>query len=254
MVQCTAFTKTRRRCKKEASNQTVCQYHQTYYDEWLKTHPAPNGWRLNIDEKEEYTFQIENGLVQITDEYIQSFNHPAQSDYYEYLLHLPHIQCDSNINMLIHVLLAFLEQFECIPIDEANINYFFGNIFKNPGFNPATFSMRIIYIVDRKLPQTRLPDLSAARIRDIFSAMLDHPQFASMLYMNWEEIIVKKFEESDHLPIFLELLRERKQTWRAKESPFKQEVLEIAMLPTRVVDWYLDWETIRGLRTLRITP
>jgi len=245
MAQCTAFTKSRIRCKKKALEetqaQTVCQYHQDYYDDWFKSHPAPNGWRLNIEEKGEYMFQIENGHVKITDEYLKTFNDPYQSDYYEYLLHLPHIDIDSNMNMWIHLMFSFLKQFDSIQIDEANINYFFGNMFQNRAFNPPTFAMRLIYIIDRQRQQV-LSNLSEARINAIFSAVLDHPKFKSMLYMNWEEEMSKLLGKNDHLPIFLGLLRERKTSWRAKENPLKKEIQEVAMLPDRVVDWYLDCE------------
>ena len=121
MTQCTAFTKSRTRCKKKASHDTVCRYHETYYDDWFKTHPVPTGWRLNIEEKEEYRFQIENGHVKITNEYVQSFEEPEQNDYYEYLLHLPHIDCDSNIRMLIYLMKSYLGQYSYIKLSDQNL-------------------------------------------------------------------------------------------------------------------------------------
>lgn len=246
MNQCTAFTKAHARCKKKASNNTVCKYHESYYDDWLSTHPPPNGWRLNIEEKEEYKFQIENGHVTITNEYVQSFEEPEQSDYYEYLLHLPQITCESNIRMLIYLIKSYLDQYSCITLSDQNLQYFFGNFFRNPHFSPLVFAARIIYVLDHESTRTE------ARIREIFTVLLESKEFAGMFYMNWIEKLAKKLPRSTHLPIFKEILEEKKANWCAtlKKNRTNQnkEIEEVALMPERVVDWYLDWEMKHRLK------
>ena len=246
MSQCTAFTKAGTRCKKKSINK-VCQYHQNYYENWIELHPPPLGWRLQLDEKPEYKFQIENGHVQITQEYVKSFTEPEQSDYYEYLLHLPHIEIDVNTKMLIYLFRSYLIQYESIQLNLPNLYQYFGNMFQNPSFNPATFIMRMAFVMDeRHLRPSLLLPLRESRIREVFSVLLDCSEFSGIYYMNWKERMVEKLPKSKHLTIFLELLNDRKEKWfeklALKTSDIKQEIQEFAMTPERVFDWYIDSE------------
>jgi hypothetical protein len=255
-TRCTAYTKNRTRCKKHTSGndkRKVCQYHQTYYDDWFATHPPPNGWRLDLDEKEEYKFQIENGHVQITEDYVRSLNDPAQSDYYEYLLHLPHIDLNVNTRMIIYLFRSYLSQFSSINLTLENLYTFFGNMFRNPTFCPGAFALRIVYVLDEipNRPSFMAP-LSESRFREVFNCLLGCPYFKGLFYMNWKDQMVEKLPKSQHLPIFLEMLQEKTIQWQSRMKNFnkelKHEVVEFALTPERLMDWYLDWEKLRDIK------
>lgn len=247
MPQCTAFTKTHRRCSKK-SIQNTCAIHQTYYTNWLETHPPLQGFRLCLDEKEEYTYQIEQGHIKITNSYVESFDKANQSDYYEYLLHLQHIQWDTNMKMIAQLLKDYLNQPSCIEATVENIEYYFKNMFRNPTFNPGTFLIRLLYMI--AMQETRegfLPNLTKPRIEKICSLFVNHPKFEGFLYTSWAEYVKQHLRNRQILLIFLRILQSRKQEWREQKKQkihhIQKDIVDIAMHPTRVQDWYMDWET-----------
>ena len=247
MEQCKAFTKQHRRClKKSPHNSSVCSHHSDYYVTWFETHPPLQGWRLALDENEEYRFQIENGYVPITNEYLNTFQNWELNDYYEYLLHLPHIKWDTNPKMVLMLMLAFLNQYEGIEINRANLEYYFGRMFQNPSFCPANFLMRLIHVMDIK-DRRLLHNFTQNRAEKILACILHHPKFSGWLYMNWSETLISQLPSNSYIPSICKLLDTKKELWRLEKQHLRQgyeeELMEIAMNPTRVLDWYMDVES-----------
>ena len=250
--QCCAFTKKRARCKKKIVSNKVCQYHENYYEQWLETHPPLQGWRLDLEEKEEYKFQIENGHVTITEEYVKNFENSGLSDYYEYLTHLPHIGWDTNIRMVRSLLFSFIGQYESI-IDIETVEYYFGRMIRNPSFCPAVMIARLIFVMDYKYREkpNSLRNISDIRKQEIFTALLQHPCFQGWFYMNWLEKLHKNMAPGKALHIFADTLSCRKDAWRKNRKECQtvgDELLEVALHPTRCLDWYLDWENKKEIR------
>ena len=234
MPQCTAFTVKHKRCVKEANDKT-CQYHTTYYDNWLGKHPPPIAFRLQLDTKEEYTFQIEGNHVEITEAYVQSLDTMHMSDYYEYLLHLPHLRWNCNRRMVNYLILNFLRQPEWIAICRLNLEYYFGNMFQNPSFSPPMFLKLLLYCMQKR--QT-----NQQRAYDILQCFLHHPVFDGFMYMSWLQQIR---ENNPYFEYFEQIATCKQGEWRkAKQQAnvHTTELEEIAMQPERVLDWYLDWE------------
>lgn len=247
-TQCHAFTKHHTRCKKPVRNDKVCKLHTSYYEDWLTKHPPLTGWRLNLPEKEEYRFQIENGHVCITDSYLQTFRGRELHDYYEYLVHLPHLRWDANMNMVTILIVTFLRQLNFLDVD-----YYFGRMFQNPSFCPATFVARIILCLDiAKAKQVPLPDISVERKREVFAALLQHPRLEGWMYMYWYDHFFPKLRNGSNIHIFCDVLRDKKQVWLSKQQEkctgTKDELLEVALHPSRVLDWYMDVERKNNLR------
>jgi len=247
-TQCHAFTKHHTRCKKPVKANKVCTTHRTYYEDWFAKHPPLAGWRLNLPEKDEYKFQIENGHVCITDSYLQSFQGRDIHDYYEYLVHLPHLRWDANMRMVTILIVSFLRQLNFLDVD-----YYFGRMFQNPGFCPATFVARIILCLDiAKENKVPIPNISIERKREIFAALLNHPRLEGWMYMYWANHFLAKMRNGQNIHIFCDVLRNKKQVWLSKQQEkytgTKDELLEIALHPSRVLDWFLDTEEKRYLR------
>ena len=254
MVQCTACTKQHRQCLNQAKHNTVCGIHENYYKNWFETHPPPRGFRLQLPEKPEYQFQIENQHVQITNKYVCSFVHPDESDYYEYLLHLPHIQWDTNVRMLVHLYIQFLNQPNCIQITNSNIDYYFHNMFRNPTFRPGTFLLRLLYLIrEKERRENFLPNLTHNRIVEIIHHFVHHPAFEGFLYMDWTEECKEILCDSHILAVFLPIVHTKREEWKqekqSKSLRIQSDLLEIAMHPSRVQDWYMDWEQRRQIQT-----
>ena len=254
MVQCTAFTKKRRQCLNQSKYNTVCANHRTYYTNWFETHPPPRGFRLQLAEKSEYRFQIENQHVRITKEYVRSLVHPNESDYYEYLLHLPHIRWDTNIRMLMYLCIQFLNQSDMIPISNEIIDYYFHNMFRNPTFDPGTFLLRLLFLIkEKERRENFIPNLTNNRIVEIVQHFLNHPMFEGFLYMDWIDQCKEKLCNSRVFAVFLQIVHERREEWKlekqSKSLRIQSDLLEIAMHPSRVQDWYMDWEQRRQIQT-----
>ena len=234
MPQCTAFTVKHKRCVKEASDKT-CLHHTTYYDNWFDKHPPPIAFRLQLDTKEEYKFQIEGRHVEITQAYVQSLDNMHMSDYYEYLLHLPHIRWNCNRRMVNCLIFNFLRQPEWIAVCRLNLDYYFGNMFRNPSFSPPMFLKLLLSLMQRR--QT-----NQQRACEILHCFLHHPVFDGFMYMSWLQYIR---ENTWYFDYFEQIATCKQGEWRqAKQQAnvHKTELEEIAMQPERVLDWYLDWE------------
>lgn len=252
MVQCTAFTKTRRRCLNHAQLSGTCIRHSSYYINWLIKHPAPLGFRLDLEEKEEYMFQIGNGYVLITEDYVKSLKHRDEADYYEYLLHLTHITWDSNMKMLLFLFLNFLNQDIMIPITRNNLEYYFSNMFRNPSFCNPTFVMRLLHTIDEKRrTPTMFPNLTENRIVEVLECIINHPVFEGFLYMYWLDELISKMPTNNPLNIFIGIVKKKKQDWQNEKiktnTNLSCELLKIAMSPDRVLDWYIDCETKKDI-------
>ena len=70
--------------------------------------------------------------------------------------------------------------------------------------------------------------------------------------MAWAESLQKHLRNRAILKVFLPVLETRKQEWREEKKKTMQnmqkELVDIAMHPTRVQDWYMDWETRQEVR------
>ena len=253
-MQCIAFTKKHRRCLKKANpTEKTCLYHNTYYSNWFATHPPPIGFRLEIAQKAEYVFQIEHKYIEITNDYIKTFREREESDYYEYLLHLPHIQWDANMKMIACLLVRFLNQPSCITLCENNVEYYFHNMFGNPSFSRENFLLRLMLVIEqKKMRENFLPNLTESRIVDIFRVLMNHTAFEGCMYMSWGQSLLKKLRNSNILPIFVRIYFMSKQEWleekRMKIKSLRNELLDIAMHPSRVQDWYIDWDEKKHIR------
>ena len=65
------------------------------------------------------------------------------------------------------------------------------------------------------------------------------------MYMNWPERCEETMPNNQILPLFTHILRQKKEEWQKDKrckNHSKQDLEEIAMHPTRVQDWYMDWE------------
>jgi hypothetical protein len=234
MPQCTAFTVKHRRCVKDAKEKT-CVHHATYYDNWLNKHPPPVAFRLQLDEKEEYKFQIEGKHVEVTQAYVQSMYDMHMSDYYEYLLQLPHLPWDCNLRMVYCLILNFLRQPEWIAICRLHMDDYFGNMFRNPSFHPPIFLKILLTLMDKRQTNRK-------RACEILQCILHHPAFEGCMYMSW---IHEIREDNPYFEYFEQIATYKQGEWRRakqKANVHMQDIEEIAMQPERVLDWYLDWE------------
>ena len=128
-----------------------------------------------------------------------------------------------------------------------NIDYYFKNMFRNPTFHPGIFVLRLLFMMTKKLPNLTMP-----RIEKICSLFVNHPTFEGCLYTSWAEYVKKQVHNEQIVNVFLNLLETRKQEWREQKRQniqhIQKDIVDIAMHPTRVQDWYMDWETSRNVQ------
>lgn len=253
LLRCCAWTKsTWKRCRLEqVDGMKTCVQHRAYYDNWLHDHPAISGWTWGGPSVDEFKFQVENGHVQITTDYVQAIKNPPQrghdyySDFYMYLVGLPDIDPFCNIPMLAEVVRRFCTT--DIMGATRTIDSMFGSLFTNPHFCAGKF----IFLVCRCLDDLLKPNRFVATQRDAASRILEkfsmRPEFESLAYNpKLREILHKTLHEHAIWHLLVPVLDSSKQVWLTKIQTrldfMKEEFVERSHHPDRFWDWCLDQE------------
>ena len=250
--QCSAWSKTaRRRCKlKKQNGANVCETHTHYYDNWLANHPPISGWRLGGEKADEFRFQVERGYVTIPAEYVQNIRNPGQrghdyySDFYEYLLRFHHIKPEDNIDLLNQLIRRFC--YEILIGLPMTLDTYFGNLFTNPHFNPASFCT-VLTTELNKVFNPRSPFVASRdRVSDILETVLLHPAFEPLAYNpNLVKTIYDTIPSTSAILYLLTpQLEQLKQLWKSTHASkfysMKEEFIAKTWHPDRHIDWCLD--------------
>ena len=252
-TRCCAWTKsTWRRCRLERVNDTkTCLQHRLYYDNWLLNRPTVPGWAYDSSEALEFQFQVDNGHVHVTTEYVAALRNPPRpghdyySDFYMYLIGRPHIDPFCNIPMLTEVVRRF-----CVPAllgSTRSADMMFSTLFKNPHFCAGKFMFLLCVCLDELLKPNRL----VVATRDQVSLILDkfalRPEFESLAYNpSLYSMLEETLRERAIWHLLVPVLNSSKQVWLTKINTrldfMKEEFIATAHHPDRFWDWCLDQE------------
>jgi hypothetical protein len=252
--RCCAWTKRHERCRLALVTAKTCATHKNYYDGWLDRTAPVSGWRYRDVLVQEFRFQVEHGHVHVTNEYVQKIvnpplhGHDYYSDFYEWLLHLPHIKPKDNIPLYKELILRF-----CIlrtSGSAAAIDDFFGNLFRNPNFCPADFCIYLCSTFTQ--PAMRRWNIYRDTMTAIMEDILLHPAFDSLAYNpTLKEKIFREIDTTTFLSqcvskLLSEQLGVQKQMWRQlTKSRFyhmKEEFIMRTWHPDRLFPWCFDEE------------
>lgn len=246
--RCNAWAKTTyARCRLAKVNWLTCPLHVKYYDDWLVNHPPVSAWDMRFCRGEEFKHQVENGFVHITNEYVAAIKNPPQpghdyySDFYEYLMRLPHIRPDDN-PVLFETL---IRQYCYSKVTGSSVipDTVFANLFANPHFDAVQFLSVMASIIEKMLQPGHRWATNRDTVSRILEQVLAHTAFDCLVYIDgmipklWS--FVPAGSAMRHL---LEpQLSVKRETWyavtKSRYSEMNEEFTAVTWHPDRVVKW-----------------
>lgn len=216
VLQCLAYTNEHRRCRLERNSERTCEIHRNYYTNWITKHPLNSFLSYNTRRKyNEIYFQLRNGYVRVTKNYINYNFGIGHIQEYMFLIH------HANINPLWNVML-----FEYTISQKRNNLTDFNHL-----------------LVDSDACVQALTYLIKQEAID-WERVLSVPNWKQLMGSSVFVDLAVQDQKDTLLPIFVEKQRSLMESQSLLISEFKEELLSVCWHPSRIDKWrheLLEW-------------